>query len=101
MGLGHEKLDVYRLSIGCVAWVCRKSEALNQGRKQEPDRMAAILSRLGGRGCQAVGERAFDGREQGDFDPDNDFDVEKRKSQKGSGCGRIERPEPVSRGSPH
>ena len=22
MGLGHEKLDVYRLSIGYVAWVC-------------------------------------------------------------------------------
>ena len=24
MGLGHEKLDVYRLSIGYVAWVWRR-----------------------------------------------------------------------------
>ena len=29
MSLGHEKLDVYRLSIGYVAWVYAKSEALN------------------------------------------------------------------------
>lgn len=25
MGLGHEKLDVYRLSIGYVAWVYQKT----------------------------------------------------------------------------
>ena len=29
MTLGHEKLDVYRLAIGYVAWVFAKSEALN------------------------------------------------------------------------
>jgi len=29
MTLGHEKLDVYRLSIGCVAWVCEKADSLN------------------------------------------------------------------------
>jgi four helix bundle protein len=28
MGLGHEKLDVYRLSIGYVAWVYEKSGSL-------------------------------------------------------------------------
>ena len=28
MGLGHEKLDVYRLSIGYVAWVYEKAESL-------------------------------------------------------------------------
>ena len=29
MTLGHEKLDVYRLSIGYVAWVYEKAEGLN------------------------------------------------------------------------
>ena len=29
MGLGHEKLDVYRLAIGYVAWVLERSERLN------------------------------------------------------------------------
>ncbi|BBO87755.1 four helix bundle protein [Desulfosarcina ovata] len=28
MSLGHEKLDVYRLAIGYVAWVFEKAEAL-------------------------------------------------------------------------
>ncbi|MDY6823087.1 MAG: hypothetical protein SWH68_04710, partial [Thermodesulfobacteriota bacterium] len=29
MALGHEKLDVYRLSIGYVAWVYEKADSLN------------------------------------------------------------------------
>jgi len=29
MTLGHEKLDVYRLSIGCVAWVYEKADSLS------------------------------------------------------------------------
>ncbi|MDZ7832709.1 MAG: hypothetical protein U5L07_13220 [Desulfobacterales bacterium] len=29
MTLGHEKLDVYRLSIGYVAWVYEKADSLN------------------------------------------------------------------------
>lgn len=29
MALGHEKLDVYRLSIGYVAWVYEKANSLN------------------------------------------------------------------------
>ena len=29
MGLGHEKLDVYRLAIGYVAWVYERAETLN------------------------------------------------------------------------
>jgi len=29
MTLGHEKLDVYRLSIGYVAWVYEKADGLN------------------------------------------------------------------------
>ncbi len=121
MGLGHEKLDVYRLSIGYVAWVYEKAGSLNgvhrpardqwlrasqsiplniaegngkaapadrrryfeiargsalecaaiqdvlvvgkaldevesKGRKSELDRMAAMLSRLGGRGYCCVQE---------------------------------------------
>ena len=29
MTLGHEKLDVYQKSIGCVAWVYGKADSLN------------------------------------------------------------------------
>ena len=29
MTLGHEKLDVYRLSIGYVAWVYKKADGLS------------------------------------------------------------------------
>jgi len=137
MGLGHEKLDVYRLSIGYVAWVYEKpgsltgvhrpardqwlrasqsiplntaegngktahpdrrryfetargsalecaaiqdvlvvGKALNEieslERKTELDRMAAMLSRLGGRGYNV---REDPGTHQvGDFDPDSDPD---------------------------
>jgi len=53
MGLGHEKLD-------------------------ELDRMAAMLSRLGGRGYQVREDQAA---YNVDFDPDTDFDPEERKSQ--------------------
>jgi four helix bundle protein len=141
MGLGHEKLDVYRLSIGYVAWVYEKADGLNgvhraarnqwlrasqsiplniaegngktaeadrrryfeiargsalacaaiqdvlvvgkaleevesQSRKKELDRMAAMLSRLGGKGYP-VGEQptAYGGAEDDfDSDPDSDFD---------------------------
>ncbi|MDY6823296.1 MAG: hypothetical protein SWH68_05785 [Thermodesulfobacteriota bacterium] len=64
MALGHEKLDVYRLSIGYVAWVYE---------------MAATLSRLGGRGYQIREDQAA---YSVDFDPDSDFDPEERKSQR-------------------
>ena len=30
MGLGHEKLDVYRISIGYLAWVYEKTDGLNR-----------------------------------------------------------------------
>lgn len=135
MGLGHEKLDVYRLSIGYVAWAYGKSEALNGihraardqwlrasqsiplniaegngkasdadrrryfeiargsalecaaiqdvlvvgkaldeaeslNRKQELERMVAMLSRLGGRGYQVGEEQAFYGDGQDDHSPD-------------------------------
>lgn len=150
MGLGHEKLDVYRLSLGYVAWVYEKADALNgihrtardqwlrasqsiplniaegngktadadrrryfeiargsalecaaiqdvlvvgkaldeaesQARKRELDRMAMMLSRLGGRGYRvregAVGYRS----NEDDFDFDSDFDLEGADRQIPSG----------------
>ncbi|MFO7785555.1 MAG: four helix bundle protein [Thermodesulfobacteriota bacterium] len=146
MVLGHEKLDVYRLSIGYVAWVYEKAANLNgvhrhardqwlraaqsiplniaegngkaaeadrrryfeiargsalecaaiqdlmvvgeslsktesQEHKVELDRMAAMLSRLGGRGyCVKEGSAAY-GFEEVDPDPDSDFDPEETKFQ--------------------
>ena len=38
MTLGHEKLDVYRLSIGYVAWVYEKAETLIEAHRPAPDR---------------------------------------------------------------
>lgn len=146
MTLGHEKLDVYRLSIGYVAWVYEKAANLNgvhrpardqwlrasqsiplniaegngktaeadrrryfeiargstlecaaiqdvlvvgkalsetesQKRKVELDRMAAMLSRLGGRGYCVKEDSAAYGFEEIDFDPDSDFDPEEPKTQ--------------------
>jgi four helix bundle protein len=146
MTLGHEKLDVYRLSIGYVAWVYKKSNSLNgvyrpardqwlrasqsiplniaegngktaqadrrryfeiacgsalecaaiqdvlvvgkaldheesRKRKIELDRIAAMLSRLGGRGYCIKENSAGYGVERFDFDPDFDFDPEEVKYQ--------------------
>jgi four helix bundle protein len=143
MTLGHEKLGVYRLSIGYVAWVHEKANSLSgvyrsardqwlrasqsiplniaegngktaaadrrryfeivrgsalecatiqnvlvvgkaldkmesQNRKDELDRMAAMLSRLGGRGYQV---RENQGVYSVDFDPDSDFDIDENGSQ--------------------
>jgi len=143
MTLGHEKLDVYRLSIGYVAWVYAKAAKLNgvhrpardqwlrasqsiplniaegngkaaeadrrryfeiargsalecaaiqdvlvvgkalaetesQERKIELDRMAAMLSRLGGRGYCVKEAPADYGFEEIDCDTDSDFDPDER-----------------------
>jgi four helix bundle protein len=142
MTLGHEKLDVYRLSISYVAWVYEKAGMLNgvhraardqwlrasqsiplniaegngktadadrrryfeiargsalecaaiqdvlvvgdalgeaesQSRKAELDRMAAMLSRLGGRGYQV--REAVYGNGGIDHDFDSDFDLDKEQ----------------------
>ena len=131
MTLGHERLDVYRLSIGYVAWVYAKAKGLNgvhrpardqwlrasqsmplniaegngktadadrrryfeiargsalecaaiqdvlvvgqaldktesRSRKDELDRMAAMLSRLGGRGYKVQEDHAVYGDAGGD-----------------------------------
>ncbi len=146
MTLGHEKLDVYLLSLGYVAWVYEKAAGLNgihrpardqwlrasqsitlniaegngktaeadrrryfeiargsalecaaiqdvlvvgkaldqaesRKRKIELDRMAAMLSRLGGRGyCVEEGSSVY-GSEGIDFDTDSDFDLDDNESQ--------------------
>ena len=145
MTRGHEKLDVYRLSIGYVAWVCKKTDGLNdvprpardqwlrasqsiplniaegngktaeadrrryfeiarrsalecaaiqdvlvvgkaldreesRQRKTELDRMAAMLSRLGGRGYRVREVQEAYGADF-DPDPDSDFDLEKNRPQ--------------------
>ena len=139
MGFGHEKLDVYRLAIGYVAWVYEKSGSLNgihraardqwlrasqsiplniaegngkavEGdrrryfeiargsvfecsaiqdvlvvgkalteneslvRKEELDRMASMLSRLGGRGYNVRDESATHCVREIDSDFDSDTD---------------------------
>ena len=141
MTLGHEKLDVYRLSIGYVAWVFKKVNDLSgihrhardqwlrasqsiplniaegngktaeadrrryfeiargsalecaaiqdvlvvggvldktesRERKVELDRMAAMLSCLGGRGYSVKEDTEPYGLAEIDFDPDSDFDFD-------------------------
>ena len=146
MGLGHEKLDVYRMAIDYVAWVYEKAETLtgihrsardqwlrasqsiplniaegngktaeadrrryfeiargsalecaaiqdvlvvgkalgdeeSRRRKNTLDRMAAMLSRLGGRGYTVKEDFVPYGAGGVDFDPDGDFDNEEEKSR--------------------
>ena len=143
---GHEKPDVYRLSIADVAWVYEKADSLtgvhrpardqwlrasqsiplniaegngktaeadqrryfeiargsalecaaiqdvlvvgkaldkaeSRERKTEVDRMAAMLSRLGGRGYCVKEDPVTYGAGKNDFDPDSDLDPDKGKSQ--------------------
>ena len=147
MGLGHEKLDVYRLAIDYVAWVYEKAgtltvihrsardqwlrasqsiplniaegngktaeadrrryfeitrgsamecaaiqDVLVVGRalgseesrvhKVELDRIAAMLSRLGGRGYFVKEDPTPYGVGQIDFDPDSDLDCDATKPSK-------------------
>ncbi len=155
MALGHERLDVYRLAIGYVAWVYEKAATLegvhraardqwlrasqsiplniaegngktaeadrrryfeiargsvlecaaiqdvlvvgkaleedeSQRRKTELDRMAAMLSRLGGRGYQVrEGTGAYgqcEAEVDPDSDPDSDLDEEKPQQHLGPYC---------------
>jgi four helix bundle protein len=154
MLLGHEKPDVYRLSIGYVAWVYEKVAALegvhraardqwlrasqsmplniaegngktadadrrryfeiargsalecaaiqdvlvvgkaldeseSQNRKTELDRMAAMLSRLGGRGYRVREEATVYDGSPVDPDPDSDSDLDGSKPQPGGGPSRV------------
>ena len=151
MSLGHEKLDVYRLAIGYVAWVYEKAAKLDgvhraardqwlrasqsiplniaegngktadadrrryfeiaresalecaaiqdvlvvgkaldetesQNRKRELDRMAAMLSRLGGRGYQVREGSVTYGQGEAEIDPDSDSDLDEEKPQPPAGA---------------
>ncbi|TVQ98176.1 MAG: four helix bundle protein [Desulfovibrionales bacterium] len=142
MTIGHEKLDVYRLSIHYVAWVFEKAATLRTARDQwlrasqsiplniaegngktaeadrrrffeiargsalecaaiqdvlvtgkrlaanesrerkvDLDRMAQMLSRLGGRGYYAKEGLADHGYDEVDFDFDHDFDGDSRENK--------------------
>ena len=56
----------------------------SQSRKMDLDRMAAMLSRLGGRGYQVREDRIIYGDEKNDFDPDLDEDA--KEHQPSVGC---------------
>jgi hypothetical protein len=84
MALGHERLDVYRLAIRYVAWVYEKAVALEGVHRMELDRMAAMLSRRGGRGYQVreSGEAYTAGGAEVDPDPDSDSNEIKPQRQR-------------------
>ena len=44
MGLGHEKLDVYRLSIGYVAWVYEKARTFVKIQKRIDSKTSILIS---------------------------------------------------------
>ncbi len=56
-------------------------EQESRERKIELDRIAAMLSRLGGRGYRVKGDSAPYRVAETDFDPDSDFDPDEIKSQ--------------------
>ena len=46
MTLGHEKLDVYRLSIGYVAWVYKKADNLRGSHRHARDQWLRAANRF-------------------------------------------------------
>jgi len=64
-------------------------ETQSQSRKMEPDRMSAMLSRLGGRVFQVRQDQPIYGDERQDFDsdldPDPDFDRDAKEHQSNLG----------------
>ena len=165
MAFGHERLDVYRLAIGYVAWVYEKSATLegihraardpwlrasqairlniaegngktgdadrrryfeiargsalkcaavqdvlvvgkalekdeSRKRKTELDRMAAMLSRLGGRGYQVREGTGTYGQCEAevDPDPDGDSDLDEKKPQPPVGDDGKSASQPCRRG---
>jgi hypothetical protein len=63
-------------------------ETKSQSRKNELDRMAVMLSRLGGRGYHVGEEPGTCGSPESDRDTDSDFDLEKKESQR-QGSSRL------------
>ena len=60
----------------------------SQNRKTELDRMAAMLSRLGGRGYQVREGADTYGQGTAGIDPDSDSDLDEDNPQQGGGEGR-------------
>ena len=63
-------------------------ETESQSRKMELDRMAAMLSRLGGRGCQVRENQTIYGDQRHDFDPDIDSDLDQDAKEPRSNLAR-------------
>ena len=86
------------LECGAIQDVLVVGKALDEqeslARKTELDRMAAMLSRLGGRGyCVAENSVPYGTKpEKVDPDPGPDFDFEKEKPQQGGGGAGIPSP---------
>ena len=59
----------------------------SQSRKMELDRMAAMLSRLGGRGYPLREDQTIYGDERHDFDPDFDSDLDQDAKEPQSNLG--------------
>ena len=66
---------------GCLGRWPTLDQAESSKRKIELGRMAAMLSRLGGRGYCVKEEYAVYGPEGIDFDPDSDFDLDEEEAQ--------------------
>jgi four helix bundle protein len=73
MTLGHEKLDVYRLSIDYVAWVYETSGIFNGVHRAARDQWL--------RASQSIPLNIGEGNGKNDFDPDSDFDLDKEQPQ--------------------
>ena len=77
------------LECAAVQDVLRVGNALeeneHQDRKKHLDRIAAMLSRLVGRGYSVREDAEIDDAEPSDFDPDSDFDFDHGESQQGMG----------------
>ena len=73
MTLGHEKLDVYRLSIDYVAWVYENAGILNGVHRAARDQWL--------RASQSIPLNIAEGNGKNDFDPDSDFDLDKEQPQ--------------------
>jgi hypothetical protein len=83
MGLGHEKLDVYRLSIGYVAWVFEKVDSLKGAHRSTRDQWLRASQSIPLNIAEGNGKTAEDSApyasEDPDFDSDFDNDFEENR----------------------
>ena len=76
MVLGHEKLDVYRLSIGYVAWVYEKCARLRGVHRSARDQWLRASQSIALNIKEGVGEYGYTEFDS-DPDPDSDSDFDK------------------------